>query len=733
MIPTEKDTNGAGATSPSSHAGESSYHSATGSPSIIPFGTFHRSHSASPNPPSRDVAKDRPHTDGSAVSRSHEQIGRGPNGTVKPLSNSNPRNRLPYPSGDYFGGVNGNPSDDKGAAPSLAAHSYHPSADPYTPPSRSGFSLVSSNGSPVLPPPRAVSPLALSPIDVDGKKEFAPSRDRSAAGSPTLGQAITRGPLPKPPRPTPSEPALSPPPQCHSEQQQRSQESLSAPISPLQPASGPRPGSRGNSVSPTPRKRYTVALSGRPDGGTSPSGRSPGGDGGTPPVGRSGSPLADLGPEDIVGRVYGMGLGSVSSAGSTEKGPGSSSTRMKVHTALFTSSPSFESPSSLASSLRTPEVLHPSRKWGGSRSEAGGGAGETETETTVMEPPPTGNDERTKPRSLSYDSGLGKSKVKTPEPVVEETEEEGDTSFDEPRYDSKDKGKGKDKYDEYNNEEDQYEGADDGSFKVGTTPVAPRRISSPPPSSPTPSARSRLRAHTTKPLFGGGKSTTPVTPAKQPSVGIPRAFGGLGAAGADRNDKGDSGGSEVMNGSVSSWTSASTTSTSVTTSSTTGSARSSASGTYRTPASSSPPHASAASSRPVSSIRPVSRPRAQTASATPTNAPRSPGSAASFGESQNSYSNATGSSSAGPGSPAGSSDRGDRSDAEVFTSRGDSSILHGGTFVDPYLERKRARERRSMEVKANAQAVARKATGARPPGKKPPVGELVAFFQAAQD
>ena len=38
-----------------------------------------------------------------------------------------------------------------------------------------------------------------------------------------------------------------------------------------------------------------------------------------------------------------------------------------------------------------------------------------------------------------------------------------------------------------------------------------------------------------------------------------------------------------------------------------------------------------------------------------------------------------------------------------------------------------------MEIKASAQAVAKKATGARPPGKEPPVGELVAFFQAAQD
>ena len=58
---------------------------------------------------------------------------------------------------------------------------------------------------------------------------------------------------------------------------------------------------------------------------------------------------------------------------------------------------------------------------------------------------------------------------------------------------------------------------------------------------------------------------------------------------------------------------------------------------------------------------------------------------------------------------------------------------NGGTFVDPYVERKLARERRSLEVKANAQAVAKKATDARPPGKKPPVGELVAFFQAAHE
>jgi hypothetical protein len=761
LIPAVKDTNGTGATSPTSHAGDSSYHSATGSPSIIPYGAFQRSHSASPKPPSRDGTKDWSHMDGSAASHSHEPIGRGPNGTVKPLNNSNFRNRLPYPSGDYFEGANGNPSNDKEAAPSLAAHSYHPSADPYTPPSRSAFSLVSSNGSPILPPPRAVSPLALSPIDVNGKKEFAPSRDGSAAASPAPGQACaTRGPLPDPPGPSAItstggafEPALSHPLRSQSQPQQRSQESLSTPMSPLQSASSSHPGSRGNSISPTPRKRYTVALSGRPDGATSPSGRSPGGDGVTPPVGGSMSPLADLGADDIVERVYGIGVGSAQGAVLAEKGPGSSSTRMKVHTALFTSSPSFESTSSLASSLRTPEVLRPSRKRGGSGRSAESGTDGTGTDaessptntTAVTEPSPAGTDERTKPRSLSYDSGLGKSKVKTPEPVVEETEEEEDTSLDDLRYDSKDKSKGKDKYDE--DDEDGDEEAGDGLFKVGTTPVALRHISSPPPSSPTPGARSRLRAHTAKPLFSGGTLTSttpvspsPVTPTKQPSAsassvsgGIPRALGGLGAAGANRNDKGDSGG-EVMNGSVSSWTSASTTSTSVTSSSSvTGSTRSSASGTYRTTTSSSPPSVSAAPSRPVSSIRPVSRPRAQTASAAATNAPRSPGSATSLGGSQYSYSNATGSSaSAGPGSPAGSSDRGDRSDAEVFASRGDSNMLNGGTFVDPYIERRRARERRSLEVKANAQAVAKKATDARPPGKKPPVGELVAFFQAAQ-
>jgi len=747
-MPTDKDTNGAA--SPTSHGGESSYHSATGSPSIIPYGAFRRSPSASPKPPPRDGARDRSFTAGGSVA-DRSEVELGPNGTVKPLS-SNLRNRLPYPSGDYFEGTNSNSHKDNEAAPSLTAYSHHPSADPYTPPTRSAFSLASSNGSPVLPPPRAVSPFVLSPIDADGKKEFASSRDRNSGISTTSRQPpADHGPLPEPSTTTNSGSALERARSPSQHQQQPSQESLSAPMSPPQSASGSRAGSRGNSISPTPRKRYTVALSGRLDGGPSPSGRSPGGDDTTSPVARSASPLADLGTDDIVGRVYGIGLGSASNVGLAEKGPGSSSTRIKVHTALFTSSPSFKSTSSLAYSLRTPEAPLPSRKRSGSGrsyAESGMDGARTEysspTNTTELS---TSSGEKTKSRSLSHDSGLGKLKVKSPEPVVEEAEGEGDTSLDDPRYNLEGKGKGKERFHDCNGGDGE---ADDDMFKIGATPVAPRRISSPPPSSPTPVARSRIGAHTRKPSFGSGglttlRSTSPLFPATQTSpssdkvgVSIPRSLGGLGSTAAERNDRGNGGGG-VMDGSVSSWTSASTASSSVTSSSTmTASTRSTASGTYRTTTSSSPPHGPPPS-RPISSsIPPVPRVRAQTALAAPSSnglrGTASPTSAASFGGSQYSYSSATSSSaSGGPGSPSGSSDRGDRSDADVFASRGGGSVHNGGTFVDPYVERKRARERRSLEVKANAQAVAKKATDARPPGKKPPVGELVAFFQATHD
>jgi len=72
-------------------------------------------------------------------------------------------------------------------------------------------------------------------------------------------------------------------------------------------------------------------------------------------------------------------------------------------------------------------------------------------------------------------------------------------------------------------------------------------------------------------------------------------------------------------------------------------------------------------------------------------------------------------------------------DRDVFRTSAGYGSDSNKLFVDPYLVRRKEKERKTMEVKAASKAVARKATDLRPAGKKPPVGELVAFFQNTKD
>lgn len=441
-----------------------------------------------------------------------------------------------------------------------------------------------------------------------------------------------------------------------------------------------------------------------------------------------------------------------------------------MHTALFTSSPTFDFESSssltssLAASLRTPEPLRSShtslqRKWSGGGADSGTDTGaESETSPSnsnphshvtlvtntsmTTEPSPElapSAEEKGKMRALPYDTVSGSSRINLRKAVysavVEETEpEESDENDEEERRRG---GNGVEDGDE-----------DEGLFKVGSTPIALRRIlSPPPPSSPTPSARSRLRAlPTPNPAAnqsssslrnGNGAAVTELrtaspglaSPSAQTSnnsaagSGIPRSLGGLGAGMSGVNG---------VHGSVSSMASASTSmstssettsSSAVTTSSSGRSTESSASGSYRTPYTSSPPRTSS-SSASYGRQQQTPRARAQTMLAPTTSASAS---TSNFQRGVSPPRSASGYSSSGAGSPGsdGAQDR-ERGDADVFSSR-------PGGFVDPLLLRKREKERRSMEVKATALAVAKKATDLRAPGKKPPINELVAFFQATTD
>lgn len=718
--------------SPTSTQFHSAAASAPTSPSLVPVGGFEPRHSTGLGSPYQSPGRPRAHTTASSTSG--------------------------YPHGDYY--EDGRPLGD-------AAR--RPSTDPYTPPhppSRSQLSLVSQSGSPVLPIPRAVSPLALSPMDPEGNRGF--SREG--------GPAVRRRELPTPGPQASSSSDWSTPHDSTAETRQSS-DSLHAP----QRGSSPQPPSRSSTTnsplavpsngaspsgitsgrssvvgsprnqtpSPTPRKRYTVALSGR----ISPS----------PSLRPSVSP--STAPAPIAGRS------------SFERRP-SGDGKMKVETAVFTDPASSNSYDynfdSTGSMSRSTSSLADSLKF----DLGGGGSGDKKTASSVptsAEPSPPSKKPEAQSDSESEEeftytsrntgsgSALGIRGNLTP-PTEEEEEEEDSPPLPPPKSIQK-------RLEDAALEQDDEDEDEDNSMTIGSTPIALKRIVSP-PSSPTPrntlkSSRGiPLRSSISQGTFGSpsgnnsaSSSTTSlssgtihanraVSPTPTPAAfgpgataplrtrprsasptkglnGVPRSFGGLGSGGVSTSKGG------VMMGSLSSINSAvsshsatsdssATSATSDITSSSAASSSSAATGSssgmtrssYRTTMDTSPPNRGplpqAGRQRAQTSVTPLQR-----SSPLPTIP-------------------------AG-GSPTSNSDR----ERDVFVTRSwtsggggplsASSTSSSSSFVDPLERRKKEVERRSMEVKAVSKAVASKATAARAPGKKPPVGELVAYFQAVQD
>ncbi|KAF8333200.1 uncharacterized protein EI90DRAFT_3053338 [Cantharellus anzutake] len=165
-----------------------SYHSATASPS---------QDAVRPSTPRRNSQSSVDEMESSVNGSPSGSETTGATGTVRSI---NFRNRLPYPSGDYYD----LPKPDSHQLSASSTRSLSPPVMDR-----------SQTASPVLPPPRSVSPLVLPPVDF-GKPQSIPVRDDSE--SPlglTKGEGKTRV--------------------------------------------------YSKTPSPTPRKRYTVALSGRHD------------------------------------------------------------------------------------------------------------------------------------------------------------------------------------------------------------------------------------------------------------------------------------------------------------------------------------------------------------------------------------------------------------------------------------------------------------------------------------
>ncbi|KAF8324044.1 hypothetical protein DL93DRAFT_84444 [Clavulina sp. PMI_390] len=563
--------------------------------------------------------------------------------------------------------------------------------------------------------------------------------------------------------------------------------------SPAPSPPGSRSSSRGNSISPTPRKRYTVALSGRPDGATSPA-RSPSSASISPTTSRDKdgriSPFPEPKGDDIVERVYGIGLSSTSlssaAAATTTTHPPIAATsssaeglsaQTQVHNAMVTPTspmtPSFNFDSttsltnSLAASLKTPETVGKSsrRKWVAPATDS-----ETESDSTSPSTSNFGHSSGAATTEISPNSSMTASSVSTGPAPSDDKEREAPKAKMR-SYEHLPSVPPVEEVTEPEEEDDvavkvEDDDDDDGSlFKVGTTPIALHRITSPPTSptpppkaSPQPLGSSRTRTQTLPALKGttsGGSTVTSqrkyplpersASPSKSSMASIPRSFGGLPPSVRERGVNQDSVSSMASAASTSTSTSSMITSSSGVTSSSvmsesgrSTSGASSASGSYRTPANNSPPNVrsstystssyntapSTANGRDRDQRGANPRPRALTTNTVvPSSAAGSSNTTLRHTPASPPFSAASLRST--PGSPTYGSDR-DRSDLDVFSSR-------SSTFVDPLLVRRRERERQSMEVKANAMAVAKNATAGRGAGKKPPVGELVAFFQAARD